>query len=44
MFWLCRSAGEVCEAVCEGRCVSLVEGEGRAASILVASLGQATHL
>ena len=30
---------EVCEAVCEGRAVSLVEGEGRGSSIVVASLG-----
>jgi hypothetical protein len=35
-----RSAVEVCEAVSEGRTVVLVEGEGRASSILVASLGR----
>ena len=33
---------EVCEAVGEGRSVSLVEGEGRGSSIVVASLGKVT--
>lgn len=35
-----RCGGEVCEAISEGRCVSLVEGEGRTTSILVASLAE----
>ena len=39
---LARTAVEVCEAVGEGRSVSLVEGEGRGSSIVVASLGKVT--
>jgi hypothetical protein len=39
-FLVPRSGVEVCEAVSEGRTVVLVEGEGRASSILVASLGR----
>ncbi len=41
-FIACRNAGEVCEAVSEGRTVVLVEGEGRGSSILVASIGEPT--